>query len=876
VDGKSEVSLLLKFQPKTQVAQWRGALVLESAWGAQYKIPLLAYSGCSDLLTDDRFPSGVLQLNVCGEGVGVRHAFGVRNDGDRSAYVYVSCPTAGARFHCPFPAMVIPAKSTKEIEFMLTPQEGDADDREHRDFLYAVILSHGDEIARQRRRLSKIHHLRLGDKPVFDEFDDTFVGASAADVPMIFEGEDFRFDDFYDDDVFVANRKSMRFSIVGTVVPRDAFSSLVSQPQLKTVGAHASSRSQSQAFAKADAYAEVPVTSADGPGATKARPSADWILAPLDVRLLRMFDSTTLLLANPRSQPLAFSIECNPSLLEVNPTRGIVPPYGDLRIALKATGYSDKAAYVRVSAGDRTERVQVSLGNVRPHSALPKNPIPPINDTLSIRRHVDASSSSLAFADENRPEREHSPVAKLATAESHHLQPRPVASEDLSPAVTLPSPDPICLPETSFFISDAELGSNYKIDIELRNPTSVDASFSLSGFESPSESQALFQVPQPYLSGRVAPGKSVWVPVFVYAALPGPHSFRFRINEVQISCFATVKGESSSVRNTERTPLPARTVVDGTLPPTPTPVKQWLKAEEPASSVPPVDWRAQLMTHESFAATDDLQMHGSRQLQSSVSPEQQREVFAVSSTANVTRTVPEMQQTTASQQSSSKRTLYLRDDSVVFPMTQIGVTRTRKVAVCNGSSDPITVLVGPPSEPFHCKHRTFTVKPRSYVLLPVKYTPDKEGAVFRTMTVMTADASVTSSITLYGEGWPSPLHVCDTPVYFFLSRGESEKLLLTNVSDHPVHWKASFEDGSEGRFHCERSGIIQPDATYDLTIAVVGKAKDAASSSSSSSSSSLMLSQTSVGHENQKTFSGTLKLKAEGHRHTVKLNVCVE
>eukprot|EP00762_Andalucia_godoyi_P001225 ANDGO_04757.mRNA.1 hypothetical protein len=855
IDGKSEISLLLRFASRN-VDQYRGCLILESAWGSQYKVPLIAYSGTSEVLMDHRAPSGVMQLSVIPEDAVQKRSFGLRNDGDRSAFVHVASIEAGTRFSCSPTSFVIPAKSSCDLTLEFKPLSGDSEEPRFRDFMYSVVLVWGDELVRQRRRLSKIQRLRLGDKPVFDEFDDTFLGSNAAEMPLIFEGEEYRFDDFFDEEVFMNSRKTYRFALVGSILPKQAYANLLSsQPFSKTPGV----APPAEAAVKAGA---VSVGHAIGLSA------ASWMIAPAEIRLFRIFDAATVLLANPTSRPVDFSVETVPTVLEVKPSRGIVAPYSDVRLVVKAVGFSDKPQYVRVAAQDRAERICVVLGN----SA--KDPSPkssPAKQSVSKQQTVAASI----------PERESAQQQETA--------------KDVDRGLIL---NDVVAVNDNVVLSDLPLGSEQQIDLQLLNRSNTRESvFQIAHLQSPTNSDALFQIPAAYRDGRIRPGMSVYVPVHVFALIPGSHILKFKVNEAQtVSIFFSVVeplGHDSSVLlgrpAVPETPLPlhANPAVHGVprsdVPPTPTPVKQWLSTEGGSNAVVSAerDWRIEMKGSGSTAAmmsknsssnvlsstARKSSLNGASQSHSTSSSNARASAAAASASAS-----GDAFAAVEACSSKNRKGLYLREDVVVFPMTEVGVARMRKVSVCNGAMEPMKVIVQIPAPPFHVKHREFVVRPRSYVLLPIKFIPEKEGNVFRSMSVMTSDATATCSLTLYGDGWNSPLHLQDKPVYFFPSKSSTETVLLTNVSDHPVEWHASVDDA---RFSVCESGVLQPDSTYDLVVGV-DLPRPETPTTESSSSLSLSRSETTEQRNAARTFSGTLRIKAGAHRHTLKLHVVTE
>eukprot|EP01028_Stygiella_incarcerata_P001243 TRINITY_DN119_c0_g2_i3.p1 TRINITY_DN119_c0_g2~~TRINITY_DN119_c0_g2_i3.p1 ORF type:complete len:2217 (+),score=725.67 TRINITY_DN119_c0_g2_i3:622-6651(+) len=194
--------------------------------------------------------------------------------------------------------------------------------------------------------------------------------------------------------------------------------------------------------------------------------------------------------------------------------------------------------------------------------------------------------------------------------------------------------------------------------------------------------------------------------------------------------------------------------------------------------------------------------------------------FQSSASSSIVTATPSSGDTSLAHGKKKRRDgLYLREETILFPMTQVGITRVQKLSVCNGSKSPIHVSVQQPQKPFKIRHLEFEIRPRSYVLVPIRFTPERAGAVFRPLTLMSVDSKtaepVICDVKMYGEGWPSPIHISADALYF-LGADHPETLELTNVSDGPVEFFAEVDP--PGEFSVAPNGSISRNSTVGLSV----------------------------------------------------------
>ncbi|OQR94763.1 hypothetical protein ACHHYP_00942 [Achlya hypogyna] len=85
----------------------------------------------------------------------------------------------------------------------------------------------------------------------------------------------------------------------------------------------------------------------------------------------------------------------------------------------------------------------------------------------------------------------------------------------------------------------------------------------------------------------------------------------------------------------------------------------------------------------------------------------------------------------------SKRGLFFQADNMDCGATPLNTSQCVPVRICNGAKEPMTVFVQTLGRPFSCAYSTLTLRPRSYVEVPVVFTPEKPGEASVPMVVYT-------------------------------------------------------------------------------------------------------------------------------------------
>lgn len=106
----------------------------------------------------------------------------------------------------------------------------------------------------------------------------------------------------------------------------------------------------------------------------------------------------------------------------------------------------------------------------------------------------------------------------------------------------------------------------------------------------------------------------------------------------------------------------------------------------------------------------------------------------------------------SSSQPRTQRQLYLETPTVKFEATRIGDRRGIKLRVCNGGTEQCVVDVQQPTDAFHTKHSRLTLRPRSFVMLPIEFVPQDQGSFSHDLRLTNVgDPSNTTICTLRGD-----------------------------------------------------------------------------------------------------------------------------
>ncbi|ETW02711.1 hypothetical protein, variant [Aphanomyces invadans] len=99
---------------------------------------------------------------------------------------------------------------------------------------------------------------------------------------------------------------------------------------------------------------------------------------------------------------------------------------------------------------------------------------------------------------------------------------------------------------------------------------------------------------------------------------------------------------------------------------------------------------------------------------------------------------------------SRKRGLFFQATRLDFGPRTLRSSHCLPVRICNGSKESITVFLQPVSAPFSCSYSSISLRPRSYVEVPVYFTPAVPRDVTASMVAFSAADKAT--LTLQGRG----------------------------------------------------------------------------------------------------------------------------
>ncbi|KAJ1428872.1 hypothetical protein B484DRAFT_396642 [Ochromonadaceae sp. CCMP2298] len=114
----------------------------------------------------------------------------------------------------------------------------------------------------------------------------------------------------------------------------------------------------------------------------------------------------------------------------------------------------------------------------------------------------------------------------------------------------------------------------------------------------------------------------------------------------------------------------------------------------------------------------------------------------------------EQAQQTHSPKLSEKRTgVYFRKEGINFGAVVIGSLTRANLELCNATDSVATVFLGDPLLPFVLLHNEVTLRPRSYVRVPIRYLPTRSGDYRNELIAQTADGVHHAKIALAGSAY---------------------------------------------------------------------------------------------------------------------------
>ena len=98
-----------------------------------------------------------------------------------------------------------------------------------------------------------------------------------------------------------------------------------------------------------------------------------------------------------------------------------------------------------------------------------------------------------------------------------------------------------------------------------------------------------------------------------------------------------------------------------------------------------------------------------------------------------------------------KTGVFFRKDCINYGAVAIGSLTRANVELCNGTGESVTVLLGDPMLPFVLLHNEVSLRPKSYVRVPVRFLPVTSGDFSNELIAQTSDGSYHARIALQGN-----------------------------------------------------------------------------------------------------------------------------
>ncbi|RHY97774.1 hypothetical protein DYB37_008762 [Aphanomyces astaci] len=107
--------------------------------------------------------------------------------------------------------------------------------------------------------------------------------------------------------------------------------------------------------------------------------------------------------------------------------------------------------------------------------------------------------------------------------------------------------------------------------------------------------------------------------------------------------------------------------------------------------------------------------------------------------------------TTTSRSKSRKKGLFFQAKSIEFGAVRVQTGQSQPVRICNGGKESITVFLQRLESPFSCSYASVSLRPRSYVEVPVTFTPSLPGQEV-SATMVAYSAADKATVVLQGRG----------------------------------------------------------------------------------------------------------------------------
>ena len=98
-----------------------------------------------------------------------------------------------------------------------------------------------------------------------------------------------------------------------------------------------------------------------------------------------------------------------------------------------------------------------------------------------------------------------------------------------------------------------------------------------------------------------------------------------------------------------------------------------------------------------------------------------------------------------------KTGVFFRKDCINYGAVAIGSLTRANVELCNSTGESVTVLLGDPMLPFVLLHNEVSLRPKSYVRVPVRFLPVSSGDFSNELIAQTSDGSYHARIALQGN-----------------------------------------------------------------------------------------------------------------------------
>ncbi len=97
--------------------------------------------------------------------------------------------------------------------------------------------------------------------------------------------------------------------------------------------------------------------------------------------------------------------------------------------------------------------------------------------------------------------------------------------------------------------------------------------------------------------------------------------------------------------------------------------------------------------------------------------------------------------------------VYFRKECINFGAVAIGSLTRANIELCNATDEQVTVFLGDPLKPYVLLHNEISVRPRSYVRVPLRFLPTMVGDYHNELIAQTEDGSYHTRIQLSGSAY---------------------------------------------------------------------------------------------------------------------------